>query len=385
MYTPRSKRHTLEDAARRRSLRARIKRVRAALERQPELAPRETALTDHKAAVPERSYTKAVPEFTSGIWSRPIEQTRVFDAITRAISESDGSAEHKSNQELEAAALLRFLEQAGVRTCGQLRTAHVAAYVASLKKADYSPSSIRHMTNPIRLLNRWMLTNFEKPPVAVQAYLPKRVEKDDKIYLDADQLRQAYAMAGKRKYRHAQLMIALMGCAGLRLTEVMRLEPADLRRGDAGDVLWIGSHGAKNLPSVRCIPIAGFVADELQAFWSEGREMFRTRYPLSCQVRWTFDACAATAGNAASGSDNVFAKAAAKDLRKSLANILKGRVGKDELRAYYGHSTQDMLSRFYEAMTPKPKMASSVRDECEKHLRREIVDAVDMAFPGGLK
>src|SRR5688572_4647459 len=42
MSTFRSKRHAVEDSARRHSLRARIRRVRAALERQPELAPEAT-------------------------------------------------------------------------------------------------------------------------------------------------------------------------------------------------------------------------------------------------------------------------------------------------------------------------------------------------------
>jgi integrase len=365
--------------ASRRRIRERIKKARQVLGTPTTPAP--GACDGISPAPLERLDAISVPSSAFTVWKRPANRTSLFDAFTQAISARDCSQEHKANQELEAAAMLDFMEGLGVRSCADLRTAHIAAYVSSLREAGYATTTLRHKTNPVRIINSWMLTQFEKTPVAVQQHLPKRRGRSDVVFLNQEQLRLAYRVAGQRGFRQAQLLIVLAGCAGLRLTEVMRLQPGDLT---ADNVLSVGIHGAKNLPSVRCIPVADFVARELREFWADGVHSFPTRFAWSCQIRWTFEAVCLIA-DLSEDDREVFSRATAKDLRKSVANIVRGEAARDEIRAYYGHSTADMLARFYEVLTPKPEQPSGVRAAAVGRLRSIVVDAIDTAFPAGIK
>jgi integrase len=175
-----------------------------------------------------------------------------------------------------------------------------------------------------------------------------------------------------RRYE-AGLMLIVCGLAGLRLSEVARLQPEDLQ----GDLLTVGARVAKTENSRRVIPVCSVVARKLASYFDMAPPLSENKDTISKQMR--------TLLRAAHGETNdpAFKMVDARDLRKTLGNVLADELNLPFIRSYYGHSSTGVTLKHYVALIPKPDgQTDEVRSHAIQRMREMIVQPLEEKLIG---
>jgi integrase len=235
------------------------------------------------------------------------------DAILKGIERSASKSRHRLNQEYEAKRLIEHFErQLGIHEWAQFSLGHCVQYIEQLTERGLAPATIRLMLNPVRLASNYAADFHGFHDIGLKPrHFPKRSEPA-KNWLNLDQLSIATKIAKRERRYEAGLMVIVCGLAGLRLSEVARLQPEDLQ----GDLLTVGARMAKTESSRRTIPVCSVVARKLASYFDMAPPLSDNKDTISKQLRTLFRAAYGET------NDPAFKMVGGRDLRKTVGNLL---------------------------------------------------------------
>lgn len=144
--------------------------------------------------------------------------------------------------------LAEFMEFSGVEHLASLTVQHVQRYIEHLRRRGYSWDGRRHRIIMLRRACR-MAPSYGLRDVLAGIQLDRREEVPQVVVWGQEDAKNAL-----RCLSGPALGICALGLCGLRPTEIIRAEYADVQEG----CLIVGSRDAKTLSSRRTLPLPGF-------------------------------------------------------------------------------------------------------------------------------
>jgi integrase len=297
------------------------------------------------------------------------------EVVRRGIVRAEMCDEHRANSNRACKPLFEFMTSRGVEAWADLGVEHVREYVAHLKQKGMAPATIRAYTNPLRIAWRENRTRFEEEPIDMRGLLPER-KTPPKKYLPLNKLVAVIKCAREQQDRAATIGFVAGGLAGLRITEIMRLQPGDV---DVRNKTLAVQGVTKNDASRRVIPVCGYVVDVLEEHFAYRQVSYKAVTTFSHRMRWCLNQVADDTG------DETFRLVAPKDAgRKTFSElgmevVQESGCDKDLLRAYLGHAfpAWDVLHRNYSGLVPRPDDMPHVQEKAIARLRKAIVEPLE--------
>lgn len=148
------------------------------------------------------------------------------------------------------ARLREFMEATGVTHIDQLTPAHARGWIDRLIANGNTTEQIRHRLRYLRAAANTAPEHGHANPLGL-IRIPRNAAAPKKIVtLSLAELRKLLGPPSGLMLRH-RIAVGLMGAMGLRLSEVCRLQWADLRN----DVLHVGARDRKTVASERMLPV----------------------------------------------------------------------------------------------------------------------------------
>ena len=308
---------------------------------------------------------------------RPVGPS-ITEAMQSALAGRRICKEHRRNQELAAAQFERFLgARAGEQAWPPPRE-WIASFLDDCERRELKPRTVRAYFNCLAVTQQWAQDTGIVPES--EALFPRRrlpkPEPPRKQFLLPEMVLWALRVTPTHaKTRTLKLTLALCGFAGLRLTEVCRITPDDLR--DDGCLV---IRKAKNDSSRRVIPlpdVALTVLREHLARWGKAdRPLYRNTSTLSHTLRHGFEALASRPD---APHPEVWRACTPHEAgRKTFANLAAAAgVGDVWTRAYYGHAASNTYESHYWMAAPKPDDLPPLIERALLVLKREVADKID--------
>lgn len=238
-----------------------------------------------------------------------------------------------------------------------------------LNERKLSPATVSHYVNPLRLAARRVA--LYHPDAAKQLFVRRTIPTPPAApvrFLFPDQLADVVQTAHDAGDAPTQLALVIGGLTGLRTGEIVALRASDF------DGARVTVREAKSPAGVRVLPVCAQAARALTicfALWPAFP--IKRVTTLSHSAREHLDATAARTGDATFSQVDFY-----EATRKTFTNAaLHGGADSRYLDAYIGHAPDDVLTRHYADLRPRPDDLPRVLDaKCTEMIRR-VVDPLE--------